>query len=232
MSNENSIVEYDFLFENGRSMHFSVDRERAEKLDDTDPGHAEWVLLKYHRCEDCPLDEAQWKYCPVAMDIEDIAGQFSDIFSYERAEVRVTTNERVYLKECDTQTALRSLLGLVMATSACPILSQLRGLALSHLPFATMEETLFRTVGAYLIKQYFNYKDGGNPDLELTGLDRFYQELQAVNRSLKERLDNAVEKEANLNAIGSLFYVSIGVTFSLDDNLRELAEMFKMPGPG
>jgi hypothetical protein len=165
--------------------------------------------------------------------LEQIATQFSDIISFEKARVEVHTPERTYTKDCDVQTGLRSLLGLVMATSACPILSQLKGLADSHLPFATLEETLFRTTGAYLIKQYFIYKGGNVPDWNMQGLDYFYKNLQTVNRGFKRRLDSAFtnEKEAHLNAIGSLLYVSMGVTYSLEDNLSELKSVFDITFP-
>jgi hypothetical protein len=142
------------------------------------------------------------------------------------AHIEVVTQERTYSKETDAQTGLRSLLGLIMATSGCPVLSQLKGLASSHLPFANLEETLFRTAGAYLIKQYFIHKDGGTPDLDLTGLDHLYRELQTVNRCFKGRLDTAFSKDSNLNAIGSLLYVAVGVSYSLQDNLMELKALF------
>jgi hypothetical protein len=94
------------------------------------------------------------------------------------------------------------------------------------LPFSNLEETLFRTAGAYLIKQYFVYKEGGVPDLELSGLDHLYQQLQIVNRCFKGRLDTAFAKDSNLNAIGSLLYVAVGVSYSLEDNLLELKSRF------
>jgi hypothetical protein len=115
-----------------------------------------------------------------------------------------------------------------MATSGCPILAQFRGLAQYHLPFATMDETLFRTSGAYLLKQYYIWKSGGTPDLAMKGLEQFYREVGTVNRCFKARLDAAFDKvkDANLNAIGSLLYISMGVGFSIDDNMSELQNKF------
>ena len=43
----------------------------------------------------------------------------------------------------------------MMATSACPITSQLKALTHYHLPFASAEETLFRAVAAYLLNAGF-----------------------------------------------------------------------------
>jgi hypothetical protein len=220
------MIRYRFVLESGQMFQFEVHRQRVfdRAVDLTE--HAPWTRLTFNQCERCSLTEAHCQHCPVALDVEQIANRFQDILSYERAQVEVLTPERTYLKLCDVQTGLRSLLGLVMATSACPVLSQLKGMASTHLPFATLEETLFRTAGAYLIQQYFAHKAGGQPDLDMRGLDALYKELYAVNRSFKTRLDSACSKDSNLNAIGSLIYVSMGVSCSLEDNLKELRGMF------
>jgi hypothetical protein len=132
----------------------------------------------------------------------------------------------MYVKYCDVQTGLRALLGLVMATCACPVTSRLKALAYFHLPFANVEDTLFRVVAAYLVKQYFVHQAGGQPDLELTGLTQFYQDLQEVNLCFKGRLDAASEKDANLNAICSLNFLSVIVSSSLEDDLQRLKPRF------
>lgn len=219
-------IQYRFSMGSGLRFDFEVELDRPFDPAANPHGHAEWTRLDCHQCGNCPLKCETCKCCPVAIDIESVSSQFADILSYEGAHIEVTTQERTYSKDTDAQTGLRSLLGLIMATSACPVLSQLRGLASSHLPFANLEETLFRTTGAYLIKQYFIYKDGGVPDLDLTGLDTLYRELQTVNRCFKGRLDTAFAKDSNLNAIGSLLYVAVGVSYSLEDNLMELKTLF------
>jgi hypothetical protein len=220
------MIQYRFIMEGDRVIDIRVDRRRLFDQTNDRQAHAEWTRLEFHQCENCPLRDTGMRHCPVALDLEQIAAQFGDILSYTRTRVEVVTPERMYTKECDAQTALRSLLGLVMATSACPTLAQFRGLASSHLPFSTLEETLFRTAGAYLLKQYFIHKAGGTADLDLKGLDAFYRELQTINRCFKSRLDSAFSKDANLNAIGSLLYVSVGVSYSLEDNLHELQDIF------
>jgi hypothetical protein len=121
---------------------------------------------------------------------------------------------------------LRALLGLVMATSACPITSRLKALTYYHLPFASIEETLFRVVSAYLIKQYFALQTGAEPDWDLRGLNQFYQDLQEVNACFKGRLDSASAKDANLNAICSLNFLSVAVANSLEDELLRLKPRF------
>jgi len=91
-----------------------------------------------------------------------------------------------------------------------------------HMPFATVEETLFRMVGAYFLGQYFKGQQGGTPDFTLDSLSRMYSEVQTVNRYLKLRLDDAVSRDANTNAVVSLMSVAMLVSFSLDQQLSGL----------
>ena len=61
------------------------------------------------------------------------------------------------------------MIGLVLATSQCPWFNRLRSLADSHLPFASIEETLIRVTGNYLLQQYQLACEGGTPDLAMLG---------------------------------------------------------------
>lgn len=220
------MVRYRLLLDNGTSFDFIVDRNRAARhVNDSSP-HADWTLLNYHRCPDCPLAGTRCLYCPAALDIEEIATKFQAIASTEKARVEVTTPERTYLKDCDVQTALCSLMGLVMATSGCPVFAELKPLAATHLPFATTEETLLRTVGAHLLKQYFVHKAGGTPDIELLELAKFYKQLQSVDRFFHKRLEAAQDRDANLNAMVSLSLLSVAVSISLEEHLVNVREMY------
>jgi hypothetical protein len=107
-----------------------------------------------------------------------------------------------------------------MATSACPLISQLRPLAYFHLPFATSEETIFRTVGTYLVKQYLLMNDGVKPDFELHGLNQIYSELITVNTNFADRIRHASEKDANLNALVRHDSFSLLVLFALKEGLK------------
>lgn len=226
------VIDYSIQLDDGRAFQFRVnlDRKFDAKVDAAE--HPFWTKLDFKQCENCPLSREQFHHCPVALDIEEMIVTFRSILSYATVNVEVRADERVYSKRTDVQTALRSLMGLIMATSACPILSRFKGQARFHLPFASMEETLFRTTGAYLIQQFFVFRDGGKPDLELKGLDAFYGELQTVNRCFKERIDAASEQDANMNAVASLVYLSMGVSFSLADRLEDLRAIIHLPPAG
>lgn len=220
------MITYKFTFDDGHTWQFPVEVNRKYSPDADCARHAEWTKLEYNQCSNCPLKSQLFPRCPVAVDIESVVERFKASISYERTRVEVHSPERIVVKECDTQTGLRSLMGLIMATSACPILSQLKCLAKLHLPFATLEETLFRAVGFYLLKQYYVHKSGGTPDLALRGLEQFYDELETLNACLSRRFRAASEQDANLNAVVSLFYLSLGVNYSITTNLDELKQIF------
>ena len=216
------MIEYTLTLDDGRTVHFKVDPERAPGATSDGEPHPCWTHLDYHQCPNCPLKASEHRYCPAALDIEQIVAAFGDVFSHHQVQVEVRTDERTYLKRTDVQTALRSLMGLCLATGGCPVLSRMKGPARLHMPLATVEETLFRMVGAYLIGQYIAAHEGGTPDWDLKGLTRFYAELQDVNSSIKCRLDAAAEKDANINAVVLLMGISMLVSFSLEQQLFEL----------
>ena len=215
-------ISYQFTMADGRRQHFAVDLLRGNQ---PRSGGAlpSWTRLDYHQCSNCPLKTSDTPHCPAAADLAPAIGAFSKVISYERAMVTVQTPERTISKECQVQVALSSLAALIMATSGCPILGRMRGLALMHLPFATMEETLFRSVGAYLIKQLLTYKQGGQPDWELGGLKAHYGDLEVLNRAFRERIITAAVQDATLNAVAQLGMLSVGVGMLIDDQLSDLA---------
>ena len=219
------IIEYVFKLDDGRTLDFQVDTERTGDGRADQAEHPFWTELEFQKCDLCPLSSSEFSHCPAALDAKKITETFKNMISHLEVTLEVHTPERTYVKRCDAQTGLRALFGLVMATSRCPILSQLKGLAKTHLPFASVEETIFRSVGAYLIQQYLVQKRGGQPDWELRGLNALYEQLQEVNRSFKARIDAASERDANMNALGSLVSLAMGVAFSLEDHLAEIEHL-------
>jgi hypothetical protein len=220
-------VSYKFTLDDGRVVEFNVDRSRQwnDAIDQQE--HAPWTRLDFHQCSNCPLTSSDCRHCPAAVDLEPVAAAFTDIVSHEKVKVEVRTEERVYLKDCDAQTGLRSLTGLLMSTSGCPVLQQLRVLAEMHLPFATLNETVFRICGAYLIREYLEMKSGRTPDWDMTKLLRYFEELQTLNQEFKSRLNSAVHRDSNLNALGSLFFISMGLQLSVEENLQEFRKYFQ-----
>ena len=126
----------------------------------------------------------------------------------------------------DMNTGVRSLFGLYMALSGCPVTSRMRPMAVTHLPFASMEETLGRAVRYYLLKQYYVMKSGGAPDWELKGLLSLYEELDTVNSAFIKRVRRASERDSNLNAICGFSTFSKLYNLAFDDLMDEEKNVF------
>jgi hypothetical protein len=221
------MIEYVFKMSDGREDRFVVEVERGSRaLPVLDEGPF-WSELGYEMCPSCPLAKTGAKRCPPAVDLTEVLTRFAEILSIETAVVRVIAPERTFEKQTDTQTALQSLLGLIMATSACPVLGRLKPLARMHLPFATVEETIARTAGSFLVAEYFRAKDGGLPDWNLEGLRGLYMELQDVNMAFAARIRAAAKRDASLNAISLLFSVSVLVSASLEADLAKVRTLYR-----
>lgn len=183
-------------------MEFEVDeRGWQETADSKLEEHAEWTQLQHKQCANCPLSTDDCKFCPVAVDIEEIAARFKEIIAHTQTKVTVIDDHRTYYKEVNVQAGLQSLFGLIMARSHCPHLGRLRILAQNHLPFGTPDEALRRMAGAYLTKQYHRWVDGEEPDFALYGIEDMFKDLQSVNESLALRLKDASSKDASINAV-------------------------------
>ena len=87
-----------------------------------------------------------------------------------------------------TQDGLRSLLGLKLPFSNCPVVSRLRPMAYLHVPLGGTLHTNFRFIGMHLVAQYLRALDGKKPDWELKGLQQLIKELNQVNRGLAARI--------------------------------------------
>jgi hypothetical protein len=134
----------------------------------------------------------------------DLVESFKDSFSFEKANIEISTRERAYLKQATLMEGIRSLIGIYMVTSGCPILDRLKPMVRTHLPFATWEETLYRAVSTYLLAQYFIHKHGGQPDWNMEKLAQVYEDVRIVNKSFCQRLWQSTIQDATLNAVVQL----------------------------
>ncbi len=142
--------------------------------------------------------------------------------------ISVTTQERTYVKEAPAQRGLASILGLIMATSGCPVMNFLKPMARFHLPFSTSEETIIRSTSMYLLSQYFVAKKGGKPDISLDKLNRAYADIQQVNLGICNRIATVVKKgEATSNAVIILDTFSQLLNMEIEDKLDSLQSLFE-----
>ena len=186
-----------------------------------------WTKLSYSRCENCPLDERKYEYCPIAINIVELFDCFKSINSYNLAKVTLITRERSYTKKTTVQQSLGAMLGIYMVTCGCPVMEKLKPMVRFHLPFATVKETVFRAASIYLLGQYFLIKKGQSADLELSQLKQYYIEVQKVNRGIANRLRTVTEKDAFTNAIVSLDAFAKELPWSIEDQLKDIEHIFK-----
>jgi hypothetical protein len=214
-------IEYTFTLEDS-SLHYAVDVDREFDLQKPRPDVPQWASLGYNQCPNCPLSVKDCAYCPAAVDLVQVVTDFQRLPAIRSAHVRVVTPEREYCKETALEEGLRSLMGLIMATSACPILHKLKPNARNHLPFASQDEFIIRSAALYLLRQYFNYREGLRPDWDLQGLISINEELQTLNQSFWQRVHEACESDSNLKALLSFFNLSSSMSYSLEAQLQRV----------
>lgn len=211
-------VRYSFKLGESREVVFDVATGPHELIQEGK--YPEWARLGFEQCVCCPLKEKDCAYCPAATQINEVMEAFAGNDSTESVEVTVKTGERTYYENCDLQVGINSLLGLMMATSGCPVLKPLGAMASFHIPFCTTRETLHRTVGSYLIRQYFKQLEGGEPDWEMKELKELYDLLEGLNRDFSKRIQKSSCSDAVSNAVFMFFATSVVVASSLDQQLE------------
>ena len=219
---------YTFEVAGGAERKFDVhlDPETLALLPAKDVAARAWTKLRYFRCVNCPLTD-EVEDCPVALSLSALVEAFKDSPSFERATVTVESEERVYVKETTVQKGLSSIIGIYMVTSACPVMDQLRPMVRFHLPFASVEETIYRAVAMYLVAQYLRMRNGKTPDWHLEHLREIYEEVGKVNDGMSERLRHASSEDANVNAITILSTQGGMVPMYLDSILGDMAPLFR-----
>lgn len=216
-------VKYDFEFDDGNTLNYEVDVNRAPIEEQKLEREADdWVKLDHCQCSNCPLKRSETQYCPAAYDIQKVVEDFKNQPAFQKVTVKVLSAERTYVKRTALEEGLRSLMGLIMATSHCPILAELKPMANHHLPFSSNDEFILRTASIYLLQQYLDYRNGEAPDWELNGLVDRNKRLQLVNQALWQRIHSACESDSNLKALLSFFSMSSSVSFSLESQLQKL----------
>lgn len=185
-----------------------------------------WAMLPFNKCSICPLSEKDHVYCPISANFAGIVEEFKNFLSHESVSVTVACEERFYSKETTIQGGLSPLLGIIMTTGGCPIMEQLKPMVRFHLPFASLEETIFRGVTMYLTAQYFRHQDGKEATWSLDGLQKIYTEVGQVNQGFANRMRAAAKKDANVNALVNLDVFASMMTLAAEDTLSRLKPYF------
>lgn len=183
------------------------------------PAARDWTALGCHRCPHCPLDPASNPLCPLAARLAPLVDVLGSVLSYQTLDAEVVGGGRSIRANTSAQAVASSIMGLISATSGCPHTAFLKPLAWFHLPFASEEETVFRAVSAWLLKQYFRECDGELGDWTLDALKENYEALHVVNVHLAQRLRQASALDATVNAIVRLDMFAKAVPNEIDDIL-------------
>ena len=164
------------------------------------------------------------------MNIADLVSAFSDTVSYDSCTVTCISADRTVGKVTSVQDGLRSIMGIIMATSGCPALDIMRPMAWFHLPFANADESLFRWAATYMLRQYFHLQAGEPADLQLAKIKTLYHDIELVNRGMLDRIRNASLLDADRNAIVVLNSIAQFFTFEADSGLDRLRPLFCQGG--
>ncbi len=220
---------YHFRVGDEKSKRFVIelDKKTLNLINPVPANPPDWTRLNFYQCPNCTLNK-DFKYCPVAVNLVEIIDFFSDSSSFENADIMIETEQRNYSKLTSLQQGVSSMIGIIMATSGCPILKTLKPMVKFHLPFASNEETLYRTVSMYLVKQYFRYIKGLEADWELKKLVDNYHEIHKLNQAFYDRIAQVEGMDANVNAIIILDNFANYVNFSLDTRkFKDLEKIFQ-----
>ena len=221
---------YRFVFENGEEKTFEIalDSSSLNIIRGENILNPNWTLRKEFGCEimECPLKDSD--HCHIAVNLQNVIDFFSDIPSYEKVKIYVSSPERDYFKDTSVQHGVGSILGILMVSSGCPVLGKLKPLVRHHLPFASIEETEFRVFSMYLLAQLLKYRKGEKPDWDLDGLKKLYEDIRKINQNVATKIADLEHKDASINAIIVLNNFADSVTFSIDDNdLSQVEYLFK-----
>jgi len=227
MDNEIRFV-YTYKFKDSSTKHFDIrlDASTLLLIAKRPENLPLWALLPFNKCAICPLSEQDHIYCPVSANLAGIVEEFKNFVSHESVSVTVACEERFYGKETTVQGGLSPLLGIIMTTSGCPIMEQLKPMVRFHLPFASLDETIFRGVTMFLTAQYFRHQDGKDPSWSLDGLGAIYSEVGQVNRDFANRMRAAAKKDANVNALVNLDVFASMMALAVEDTLGRLKPYF------
>ncbi|MEN8188492.1 MAG: hypothetical protein ABFS19_01500 [Thermodesulfobacteriota bacterium] len=227
MSNEDITYNYCFDFPDGGKKRFLV-RIDSETFVYRSPNSLSpaWAELENHQCPSCTLSSKDNELCPIAANIADLVVNFKGLESFKPCTVTCITVDRTCIKETTVQEGLASIKGIIMATSGCPIMNILKPLARFHLPFATVDEAMFRSISAYLLRQHFNNCAGKQADFDLRHISDHYDRIQEVNDSMLKRIRKTSNLDADKNALIILNSLAQILIMEIEDSLESIKKLF------
>jgi hypothetical protein len=218
-------IRYQFDLPDGSKKHVDLNFAAADfRLENPTPAEPPfWTELKFSQCANCPLNAAEHAHCPAALHMVPAVESLQALVSFDTVGVTVTQPERTVHAETTAQQAMSSVLGLIMATSGCPWTDRLRPIARFHLPFASEAETVYRTVGMFLLARELG---GVSQTPGFAELRNLYENLHVVNRDMSRRLGAATRTDPARNAMALLDSYTTLLPAALESSLEELKPLF------
>ncbi len=222
-------IEYAFELQGGEKFEYLLELDpKSLGLIGKGDQPPKWAALDVGQCSCCPLVSKSSPNCPIAVNLATLLDYFKDVKSFVETDIVVRTKERTYVKKTSLQKGLFSIFGVIMATSGCPSMDFLKPMARFHLPFATKEETIVRSVSIYLLRQYFVHMQGNTPDLALNDLDERYKKIHLLNKGFVQRIEQIKKNgDVDRNSIVILDCFSQTLSMSISENLTDIAYLFQ-----
>jgi hypothetical protein len=221
-------IVYEFKLSSGLEKKFTIllDRETLAFVRERNDTPPDWARLDFEQCSNCPLNITLTRYCPIAANLSGIAQAFKDVTGPDKATTTVLVKERGYFKSGSIQEGLSPLLGIIMTTSGCPIMEPLKPMVRYHLPFAGLDETVFRMISMYLTAQFIRSKAGKKPEWTLDGISRIYGEVKKLNKDFGLRMRAAAKSDANIHALVKLNVFAVMVPVEAEKTVKEITPYF------
>jgi len=219
------LIRYTFHLDDSDSVVFETDPNSVTSdmaLPQPLPG---WMAMQSFRCAHCSLPEDE-RACPAAVSIWPLVQAFARIASFEDVEAEVQMGQLEMRTRLSAQRAVRSVMGLTMALSACPTMQKLRPMANFHLPFGSKEHVSFRFLGMYLVAQHLRHRKGLPTDWDLDGLLELIDEIHRTNQQIAHRIRKAAENDAVVNSLVFLDALTMSLEHELETSLEHFQSSF------
>jgi len=218
---------YTFIFTDKGQFSFSVTDEPIMQGCQTSPDyHPDWTLLACHQCAPCTLQASAKATCPIACRIAGLVTAFKDITSSTPCTVSCHSDQRTVSKETVVQEGLASILGLLMATSGCPVMDFFRPLARFHLPFASVEESIFRIAATYMLQQFYRQESASKNNCSLDEIKDHYARVKQVNTGILKRIRGITAQDADKNGLVTLASLGQILEFESAGKFESLQYLF------
>lgn len=85
---------------------------------------------------------------------------------------------------------------------------------------------MYRSVSAYLLRQYFSHKKGETCDFFMHRIQEYYHEVQQVNEGILQRINMTSKMDADQNAIVTLNALAQILVMEVAEDLECLKRLF------